>query len=91
MHRPANSPTPVVRYVSADAYAVVVFARLPAIRFSSASCSRSSRDVIKATPRFSWLTISKIASSRSSGGVCATSSRPIPRCVSARDSSGMSE
>ena len=36
-------------------------ARLPAIRLSSASCSRSSREVIKAAPRLSWLTISKIA------------------------------
>ena len=42
------------------------------------------RDVIKAAPRLSWLTISKIASSRCSGGVCAASSRPIRRWASAR-------
>ena len=40
--------------------------------------------MISAAPRLSWLTISKIASSRFSGGVCATSSRPIRRWAAAR-------
>src|SRR6516165_3931055 len=57
-----SSVVPAMKYVSAEAYADDALARLPAARFSSASCSRSSCDVISAMPRLSWLTISKIAS-----------------------------
>jgi hypothetical protein len=45
--------------------------------------------VISDAPRLSWLTISKIATSRFFGGVCAASSRPIVKCASARDFSGI--
>src|ERR1700722_9491233 len=57
----------------------------------AANCSRSSREVIKATPRLKWLTISKIVSSRCSGEVCAVSRRPIRRWVSVRKFSGINE
>ena len=77
-----RSAAPAAKYLSAEAYAVEALARLPAIRLSSASCSRSSLEVIKAAPRLSWLTMSKIASSRFSGGVCAASNLPIRRCAS---------
>jgi len=57
------------------------FGSLPAIRLNSASCSRSSCDVISATPRLSWLTISKMTSSRSS---FACAPRAVSRFVRAR-------
>src|SRR6516165_7450953 len=73
-----------------EAYADDALARLPAIRFISASCSRSSGDVISGAPRLSWLTISKMLSLRFSSTVSARSSRPIVKCASARDVSGSS-
>jgi len=41
-----------------------LFGALAREQMSSASCTRSAREVIKAAPRLSWLTISKMASSR---------------------------
>ena len=78
-------PTPARKMQAED------LARLPASRLNSASCSRSSLEAIKATPRLNWFTISKIASSRFASGVCTASSRPILRWTSARRSSGMNE
>ena len=60
-------------------------ARLPAMRLSSATCSRSACDVMRGGPRLSWLTISKIPSSSVSGGVCDAITVPMRR--SARSSS----
>jgi hypothetical protein len=44
---------PALRYLSAESYAVDVFARLPAIRFRSATRSRSSTEAMRCAPRSS--------------------------------------
>ena len=44
---------PALRYLSAESYAVEVFARRPAIRFSSATRSRSSTEAMRCEPRLS--------------------------------------
>ena len=48
-----SNARPAARYESAEAYAVEVFARLPAMRLNSATCSRSSADVMRREPRLS--------------------------------------
>ncbi|WP_242515359.1 hypothetical protein [Sorangium cellulosum] len=61
------------------------------MRLSSATRSRSSRDVISGAPRSSWFTISKIFSSISAGRARDESRLPIARCAAARSPSGTSE